>query len=115
MSAASIVPAPHELKARPVIAFAGLGRPAKFRETLEGEGVTVIEFHPFGDHHAYTAQELGRLLVASRKCRAMLVTTEKDFVRLPENFRQHVTMLPITLQFDDPSLPATLIRKAMAR
>ena len=115
LNIARIASAPHNLQGKPLIAFAGLGRPAKFRETLESEGAHVLEFYPFGDHHAYTARELDRLLAASRKRDAMLVTTEKDYVRLPAGFCDHVTPLPITLVFDDPALPKTLIRKAMAR
>jgi tetraacyldisaccharide 4'-kinase len=41
----------------PVHAVAGIGRPARFFETLAALGAEVIP-HPFGDHHAYRAEEL---------------------------------------------------------
>lgn len=40
-----------------VHAVAGIGRPARFFETLAGLGVEALP-HPFGDHHAYRAEEL---------------------------------------------------------
>jgi len=54
----------------PVHAVAGIGRPARFFETLAGLGVEATA-HPFGDHHAYRAEELtfgdGRPLVMTAK------------------------------------------------
>ncbi|MDY7115773.1 tetraacyldisaccharide 4'-kinase [Halomonas sp. SSL-5] len=41
----------------PVHAVAGIGRPQRFFETLEALGIEVIA-HPFGDHHAFRADEL---------------------------------------------------------
>lgn len=56
--------------AGPVHAVAGIGRPARFFETLATLGVEVIP-HPFADHHAYRAEELafadGRPLVMTAK------------------------------------------------
>lgn len=42
---------------RPVHAVAGIGDPARFFDTLRGQGLTVIE-HPFPDHHRYRRGEL---------------------------------------------------------
>ncbi|MGJ7457029.1 tetraacyldisaccharide 4'-kinase [Halomonas sp. MA07-2] len=54
----------------PVHAVAGIGRPARFFETLAGLGVEAAA-HAFGDHHAYRAEELafddGRPLVMTAK------------------------------------------------
>jgi tetraacyldisaccharide 4'-kinase len=53
-----------------VHAVAGIGRPARFFETLAGLGVEAIP-HPFGDHHAFRAADLafgdGRPLVMTAK------------------------------------------------
>lgn len=40
-----------------VHAVAGIGRPARFFETLRRAGIEVLE-HPFPDHHAYRAEDL---------------------------------------------------------
>ncbi|MFO8046766.1 MAG: tetraacyldisaccharide 4'-kinase [Halomonas sp.] len=54
----------------PVHAVAGIGRPARFFETLEELGVAALP-HPFGDHHVYRSEDLafddGRPLVMTAK------------------------------------------------
>ncbi|PWV82910.1 tetraacyldisaccharide 4'-kinase [Halomonas sp. A11-A] len=54
----------------PVHAVAGIGRPARFFETLAELGVEATA-HPFDDHHAYRSEELafadGRPLVMTAK------------------------------------------------
>ena len=49
------------LEGRKVLAFAGIGRPEKFFETLKACGATVEVAQPFPDHHPYTASELAAL------------------------------------------------------
>jgi tetraacyldisaccharide 4'-kinase len=86
---------------RTVIAFAGIGRPAKFFATLEGVGARLAARHAFPDHHRYHAAELRRLLSEAETAHAVLVTTAKDAVRLPAEWRGHVEVLAVTAEFDD--------------
>lgn len=66
-----------------VLAVAGLARPDRFFAGLEREGWTVADRVVFGDHHRYTAADVGRIVAAMRAARAVMVlTTEKDLVRL---------------------------------
>jgi tetraacyldisaccharide 4'-kinase len=67
---------------KPVIAFAGIGRPQKFFATLERIGADLRARHAFADHHVYTRGELANLQAEARRHGARLVTTEKDLVRL---------------------------------
>lgn len=83
------------------IAFAGIGRPEKFFNTLEGLGVDLVAKHSFGDHQQFAPQALSRLAREARESGARLVTTEKDAVRLPEAFRREVLILPVRLVFGD--------------
>ncbi|MEM7671002.1 MAG: tetraacyldisaccharide 4'-kinase, partial [Pseudomonadota bacterium] len=52
---ARLVPVPTglDLAGEPVIAFAGIGRPAKFYATLRALGARLIATHDFPDHHRY--------------------------------------------------------------
>jgi tetraacyldisaccharide 4'-kinase len=70
------------LKGRKVLAFAGIGDPEKFFATLEAAGVAVAERVSFADHHRYTAAEARALLARADADNLMLLTTEKDLVRL---------------------------------
>lgn len=70
------------LAGRRVIGFAGIGRPAKFFETLEQAGAILVGRHAFPDHHPFTEADAAGLLAAAEAARAVLATTAKDHVRL---------------------------------
>ncbi|WP_342151397.1 tetraacyldisaccharide 4'-kinase [Methylorubrum sp. SB2] len=99
---AQLVPeAPEGWKDRPVVAFAGIGRPQKFFDTLAGLGARIVAAKGFSDHHPYRAGDLDALRVLAQREGAHLVTTEKDAVRLPAGER--VDVLRVALAFDDPA------------
>lgn len=103
------------LKGRPVIAFAGIGRPEKFFATLRALGADVVEARSYADHHAYTASEIARLHARARASNAMLITTEKDFVRLTPSEKQEVNFLPVRAAFEDMGALDNLLDKLMGR
>ncbi|MGO4525243.1 tetraacyldisaccharide 4'-kinase [Microvirga sp. 2MCAF35] len=70
------------LEGRKVLAFAGIGRPGKFFETLRACGAVVEAAHSFPDHHRYTAAELTTLQNEAEARGLTAVTTEKDFARI---------------------------------
>ncbi|SPJ23469.1 tetraacyldisaccharide 4'-kinase [Palleronia abyssalis] len=86
-----------------VLAFAGIGRPQKFFDTLNGVGANVVAARSFDDHQVYSDTILARLTREAREANAQLVTTEKDAVRLPASFRPSVLTVPVRLEFDDPA------------
>jgi tetraacyldisaccharide 4'-kinase len=73
------------LKGRRILAFCGIGTPEHFRQTLQRLGAEVITCIAFPDHHPFTQSDLEHL-VQRAKCYGaeILVTTEKDGVRLRE-------------------------------
>ena len=85
----------------PLHAFAGIGRPDKFFDTVRRVGGRVVEQTAFADHHRYRPEELQTLALMAREAGATLITTDKDYVRLPLGFRKAVTRLPVEVQFGD--------------
>lgn len=84
---ASIVPRvdPRWLGVLPVIGFAGIASPEKFFATLRANGARLEATRSFADHHVFTDKEAAALLKEARREKCMLVTTEKDWVRLPDD------------------------------
>jgi tetraacyldisaccharide 4'-kinase len=94
---------------RKVVAFAGIGRPAKFFSTLRMAGAQVVASHPFADHHPYDASDIQPILDEAFALGAVPVTTAKDAVRLNPDQRQQVDVLEVTAHWRDPSLVAALL------
>lgn len=84
-----------------VIAFAGIGRPEKFFDTVRDMGAVISTTHGFADHQVYDRKILQRLVREARDTNAILVTTEKDAVRLPQSFRDQAFTIPIRLEPED--------------
>ena len=102
---------PPGLAGRRVFAFAGIGRPEKFRASLAAAGVTVAGFRDFPDHHFYTAREGRAVLAAAAALDAVPVTTAKDAVRLPPALRTRVAVAGMRLEWEDAGAIERLLPK----
>jgi len=96
-----------------VIAFAGIGRPGKFFNTLRGLGANIIATHEFADHAPIAPQMLARMRLEAKAKNAMLVTTEKDSVRLPAAARAGVIALPVRLEITNSAAFDTALSKIL--
>jgi tetraacyldisaccharide 4'-kinase len=75
---------PTDLRGRSVLAFCGIGNPEAFQKTLTDLGANVIGFRPFDDHHIYSRDDVDslRTWAATFPIETMILTTQKDFVKL---------------------------------
>ncbi len=108
------------LGGRKVLAFAGIGDPEKFFATLGEAGVAVAERASFPDHHRYTAAEAQALIARADVANLMLLTTEKDLVRLAGDphlaaLAARASALPVRLVIEEADAFRDLILKAVKR
>ena len=103
--AGELVPTPEgpALAGRRLFAFAGIGRPEKFFDTLRAAGAELVACKSFADHHAYERSEVEDLLAQARAFEARAITTEKDRVRLPADLAGQVEVLPVRVAWRDPA------------
>jgi tetraacyldisaccharide 4'-kinase len=87
-----------------IVAFAGIGRPEKFFAMLHRLGAQLVAKHAFADHHPYRANEIARLRETAARLDARLVTTAKDWVRLPPDLRIGIDVLDIEIRWREPAM-----------
>jgi tetraacyldisaccharide 4'-kinase len=98
------------------VAFAGIGRPQRFFDSLvQLPGITLEESIPYPDHHAYMASDFAYLNRLAADRGAQLVTTEKDYVRLPPDMRVRVSVSRVTADFDNPAALDVLLSCALEK
>jgi tetraacyldisaccharide 4'-kinase len=98
-----------------VLAFAGIGRPAKFFAALAAAGAEVAAAVPFPDHHPYDPDEVMRLVERARALGAVPVTTAKDLVRLPPGAAPMVRSLEVAVRWEDPAALVRLLAPLLPR
>lgn len=86
-------------KGKEIFAFAGIGNPSKFYKSLEEIGFSDFETKDFADHYQYSLKDLDKMPKDKQ-----LITTSKDFVKLPEEYKKKVKVLDISLKFEDEKL-----------
>jgi tetraacyldisaccharide 4'-kinase len=84
------------------LAFAGIGRPEKFFDSCRAAGLSLAATKEFPDHQPYNSTTLTALAQQAKNLHAQLLTTAKDAVRLPPEWRAQVTIFPVTLRCTDP-------------
>lgn len=85
----------------PLVGFAGIAKPWKVEHALKAAGGELADFFPFPDHAAYSPADLALLDDRAAVFGARLVTTEKDWVRLPPGWRDRASSWPVRAVFDD--------------
>ncbi len=86
----------------PLIAFAGIGRPQRFFDSLKAGGGNLRDEIPYPDHHTYSPNDLDYLIALAQDEGARLITTAKDHVRLPPEMHAKTLVHPVKAVFEDP-------------
>lgn len=103
------------------LAFAGIGDPEKFFDTVEQSGGWVSIARSFADHHLYSDDDLADLLATASASSLDIVTTAKDAARLRNGsavaaqMLQRAEVLEIGIAFEQPSTPGRIIEKTLER
>ena len=90
-----------EFKNKKVIAFAGIGNPENFFNILKDNNIEAIEEIKFPDHYNYSKKEIENLINQTRENNAILLTTEKDYFRISQNYKKNINYLKIAVDIEN--------------
>ncbi len=94
------------LRTSPVVAFSGIAKPFDFLRSLQSVGINPYRYHSFPDHHAYQIQDLEMIIKSYEEADArFILTTEKDYVRLPPFPTAPVLTAEASIDFQDDTEP----------
>jgi tetraacyldisaccharide 4'-kinase len=97
----------------PQVAFAGVGKPWKVERALKAAGCDLADFASFPDHAGYSERTLQFLEDRASLFGAGLLTTEKDWVRLPAGWRAKVKAWPVRAMFENEAALDALLLKTL--
>ena len=88
-------------KGSSVISFAGIGKPQKFYKTLSDAGIKIVDKIDFPDHYSYTAEDIAMLKNLGKIKNLPVLTTMKDYVKIPAKDKKNFTPIDIEVKFDN--------------
>ena len=91
-------------KGQKIVAFAGIAYPEKFFESLKEQGAKIVKKIVYPDHHIYDENDLLHLVETANKTQSILVSTKKDFVRIPKTYRSLINTLEGEIVFENDDL-----------
>jgi tetraacyldisaccharide 4'-kinase len=101
----------------PVFAFAGIARPERFFADLESAGWRMAGTLAFRDHHRFDAHDVDRIRTRAKAARAAIVlTTEKDAVRLPAGLQDlPLATVPLVVTIEPTEAFADWVMERISR
>ena len=91
-------------KGQKITAFAGIAYPEKFFNSLRKQGAKIVKEMIYPDHHIFDENDLLNLAEIANKTQSILVTTKKDYVRIPKSYRSLINTLEGEIAFEDEKL-----------
>tara|TARA_B100000029_G_scaffold515754_1_gene624496 strand:- start:468 stop:1397 length:930 start_codon:yes stop_codon:yes gene_type:complete len=93
----------NDFKGKKIIAFAGIGNPVNFFQLLLENGIDILKKIEFPDHYEYSEKELENLIKKAKENDSILLTTEKDYFRIKENYKKNINFLKISIMVEKKS------------
>ena len=91
--------------------FSGIGNPSDFREILLEKKFIIKKEIIFPDHHEYTHNDYRNILDDARKDNLKILTTEKDFMKIPEEFKNKIEFISIDINIKNENDLIQLLKK----
>ena len=83
------------------IAFSGIGNPDNFKKLLEKHKFSIVDHIIFPDHYKYNKYDISKILQKANELKVDIITTEKDYVKIPKTYHRKINFIDIDLAIDN--------------
>ncbi|MDC1129615.1 tetraacyldisaccharide 4'-kinase [Candidatus Pelagibacter sp.] len=90
--------------------FSGIGNPNSFKKTLLKNNFKIIEQIKFPDHYQYKKIDIDKIKSIAADLGAKIITTEKDFVKISQEYLDKINFLEIDLVIKEQDKLITFIK-----
>tara|TARA_Y100000590_G_C15703049_1_gene1007496 strand:- start:1077 stop:2003 length:927 start_codon:yes stop_codon:yes gene_type:complete len=101
----------NKFKNKNIYAFSGIGNPSNFFHLLLENNLSLKGSSAFPDHYNYSINDLKKLINIAENNDQILLTTEKDYFRIHEDFKKKIDYLKIELEINNKDNFIELIKK----
>ena len=81
--------------------FSGIGNPDSFFEILKINKFLIKDQFIFPDHYSYTEKDFLNIIETSKKLNTKIITTEKDFIKIPKRYQKKIKCLKVDLDINN--------------
>jgi len=96
-----------------IIAFAGIGNPINFFELIKDNNLNLIDYRSFPDHYKFSEKDLNDLILKAKNNDAILLTTEKDYFRINNSFKNSIEKLEVKLEIENKDNFIKLLKESL--
>jgi len=79
------------------LVFSGIGNSDGFYKFLKNENFKISKFLKYPDHYKYRNDDLKKIIDIAKKQSASIITTEKDFTKIPEKYKKKIKYIEVDL------------------
>ena len=91
--------------------FSGIGNPSDFKDILLENKFDVVREIVFPDHYDYNLNDFKKIQSIASDEKLKILTTEKDFMKIPQEFKNEINFLSIDLIIQDERKLIELLTK----
>ena len=84
-------------RSKKYLIYSGIGNPHGFAKILKQNKVKIVDKIIFPDHHSYSNQDFNFILNKAKQNNAEIITTEKDYVKVPKELQKKIKFLKVNL------------------
>ena len=79
------------------LVFSGIGNSDGFYKFLKNENFKISKLLKYPDHYKYRNDDLKKIIDIAKKQSASIITTEKDFTKIPEKYKKKIKYIEVDL------------------